>query len=223
MTYTLWLQRHPLLCSFALGLAAAVLLVWWRFDTDVEQARARAKNGSLLIETQCGPIEYQEAGTGVPILAIHGSGGGYDRGMAMVAPLLKSGIRVIAMSRFGYLRTPMSVDSSPEAQAEAYVCLLDALGIKLAALMAYSAGAPSAVQMAIHHPDRVSALVLLVPIAYKPGTVASAPWPLPQWIESTLVPDFLLWSALHVAPQQVIKIVLGTPPELLPNNGRPKP
>ena len=64
------------------------------------------------------------------------------------------------MSRFGYLRTPMPVDASAAAQADAHVCLLDALGIRRAAVMGGSAGAPSALQMAIRHPDRVSALVL---------------------------------------------------------------
>ena len=79
-----------------------------------------------------------------------------------------AGVRVIAMSRFGYLRTPMPADASAAAQADAHVCLLDALGIRQAAVMGGSAGAPSALQMAIRHPDRVSALVLLVPLAYKP-------------------------------------------------------
>jgi pimeloyl-ACP methyl ester carboxylesterase len=59
---------------------------------------------------------------------------------------------VIAMSRFGHLRTPMPADASALAQAEAHVCLLDALGIPRAAVMGGSAGAPSALQMAIRHP-----------------------------------------------------------------------
>ena len=45
------------------------------------------------------------------------------------------------------------------AQADAHVCLLDALGIRRAAVMGGSAGAPSALQMAIRHPDRVSAML----------------------------------------------------------------
>ena len=47
---------------------------------------------------------------------------------------------MIAMSRFGYLRTPMPADASPEAQADAHVCLLDALGIGKTAAMGGSAG-----------------------------------------------------------------------------------
>jgi len=83
----------------------------------------------VLLETRCGPIEYQEAGQGVPLLVVHGSGGGHDQGMAFARPLARRGIRVIAMSRFGYLRTPMPADASVPAQADAHVCLLDALGM----------------------------------------------------------------------------------------------
>jgi len=58
------------------------------------------------------PIEYQEAGSGVPLLAVHGSGGGHDEGMGFAAGLASQGIRVIAMSRFGYVRTAMPADAS---------------------------------------------------------------------------------------------------------------
>ena len=200
-----------------LGIAA--LSIWWRFDSDIERASARVAHGSTLVATRCGPIEYQEAGSGVALLAVHGSGGGYDQGMAFAGGLAQRGIRVIAMSRFGYLRTPMPADASAAAQANAHVCLLDALGIGKAGIVGGSAGAPSALQMAIRHPDRVSALVLLVPLAYKPPTQADSAPPLPPWVEKTMMrmisSDFLFWAALQVARDQVIKVVLATPPELL--------
>ena len=146
----------------------AALWIGWQFHKDITLAKSRVARDSTLIATRCGPIEYQEAGTGVPLLAIHGSGGGYDQGIAFAGALAQKGIRVIAMSRFGYLRTPMPADASAAAQADAHVCLLDALGIHQAGVLGGSAGATSALQMAIRHPDRVSALVLLVPLAYKP-------------------------------------------------------
>ena len=202
-----------------LAVAGSSLLIAWRFDSDMQRARARAAQGSVLLQTRCGPIEYQEAGAGVPLLAVHGSGGGHDQGMAFASKLAKQGIRVIAMSRFGYLRTPMPADASAAAQAEAHVCLLDALGIRRAAVMGGSAGAPSALQMALRHADRVSAMVLLVPLAYKPPTQADSAPPMPAWVERAMMrligSDFLFWSALHVARNQVIKVVLATPPELL--------
>jgi pimeloyl-ACP methyl ester carboxylesterase len=207
--------------GIGLGLALAALGIWWRFDSDIEEARARVSRGSVLVTTPCGPIEYQEAGTGVPLLAVHGSGGGFDQGMAFAGALADRGVRVIAMSRFGYLRTPMPADGSAEAQADAHACLLDALGIRQAAVLGGSAGAPSALQMALRHPDRVSALVLVVPLAWKPPTRADSAPPLPPWVENTMMrmlgSDFLFWSALHVARKQAIKVVLATPPEVLEN------
>ena len=209
------------LTVIALALTIAALLIGWRFDRDMQRARAHAARGSVLLQTPCGPIEYQEAGAGVPLLAVHGSGGGHDQGMAFARPLAQQGIRVIAMSRFGYLRTPMPADPSAGAQADAHVCLLDALGISKAAVMGGSAGAPSALQLALRHPDRVSALVLLVPLAYKPPTQADSAPPMPAWVERLMMQmigsDFVFWAGLHVARDTIIKLVLATPPELLPS------
>ena len=218
--------RRGLLTLLALALGSAAILIGWRFDSDMQRARAHAAQGSVLLQTRCGPIEYQEAGAGVPLLAVHGSGGGHDQGMAFAGALAQHGVRVIAMSRFGYLRTPMPADAAPAAQADAHVCLLDALGIARAGVMGGSAGGPSALQMVIRDPDRVSALVLLVPLAYKPPTLADSAPPLPPWVESTMMrligSDFLFWAALHVARDQVIKVVLATPPELLTSASSPE-
>jgi pimeloyl-ACP methyl ester carboxylesterase len=170
-----------------------------------------------MVDTRCGPIEVQQAGEGMPMLMIHGSGGGHDQGMAWARPLAQHGVRVIAMSRFGYLRTPRPADASPEAQADAHVCLLDAMGIARAAVMGVSAGGPSALQTAIRHPDRVSALILVVPITYKPGTVADSAPPVSDDKDALLLrllgSDFLFWTGLHVARDPLIRHVLATPPE----------
>jgi 2-hydroxy-6-oxonona-2,4-dienedioate hydrolase len=214
------MSRARLLVSSLLVLAAAmVAAIWWRFDSDITAARSRAAKGGEIVATRCGPIEYQETGSGIPLLMVHGSGGGHDQGMAFAGNLAQRGVRVIAMSRFGYLRTPMPLNASAGAQADAHVCLLDALGIRQAAVLGGSAGAPSALQMAIDHPDRVSALVLLVPLTYKPPATTDSAAPLSPWVEEIMMrmlgSDFLFWVALHVARDQVIKTVLATPPELL--------
>jgi 2-hydroxy-6-oxonona-2,4-dienedioate hydrolase len=213
-------QRLPvMLGAIVLLVATASLWVWWRFDTDMAVAHARAARGGVVVQTRCGPIEYEEAGQGVPLLMVHGSGGGHDQGMAFARGLAQEGIRVIAVSRFGYLRTPLPADASPQAQADAHACLLDALGVRKAAVLGASAGALSAMQVAIRHPDRVTALILAVPIAYKPGTLAnSAPPPSPlaeRLLLSLIGSDFIYWSALHLARDQVIQRVLATPPEVV--------
>jgi 2-hydroxy-6-oxonona-2,4-dienedioate hydrolase len=214
------MKRPHALAALAIVVAvvlAVALVIHLRFERDLAIAAERAAQGSTLVETRCGPVEVQQAGDGIPLLMIHGSGGGHDQGMAWAWPLVQQGVRVIAMSRFGYLRTPRPADASPEAQADAHVCLLDALGIPKAAVMGVSAGGPSAMQTAIRHPQRVSALVLVVPIAYKPGTVADSAPPVSDDKDALLLrllgSDFLFWTALHVARDPLIRHVLATPPE----------
>lgn len=214
------MKRKPLWVVFAVMIAfvlVAALVIRSRFEADLAIAVARAAQGSVIVATRCGPIEVQQAGDGIPLLVIHGSGGGQDQGMAWARPLVQQGVHVIAVSRFGYLRTPRPADASPEAQADAHICVLDALGIDSAAVMGVSAGGPSAMQTAIRHPTRVSALVLVVPIAYKPGTVTDSAPPVSDDKDALLLrllgSDFLFWTALHVAREPLIRHVLATPPE----------
>lgn len=126
---------------------------------------------------------------------------------------------MIAVSRFGYLRTPRPADASPEAQADAHVCVLDALGLPRAAVLGASAGAPSALQAAIRHPERVSALVLVVPIVHKPDAVAGSAPPVSDAQDARLLrllgSDLLVWSALHLARDAFFAQVLATPPALI--------
>jgi pimeloyl-ACP methyl ester carboxylesterase len=214
-------MKHKLVVAVlavsALAVLIAALVIRARFERDLTIAAERAAQGSTLADTRCGRIEVQQAGTGIPLLVIHGSGGGHDQGMAWARPLVRQGVHVIAMSRFGYLRTPRPADASPEAQADAHICLLDALGIERAAVMGVSAGGPSAMQTAIRHPNRVSALVLVVPIAHKPGTVTDSAPPVSDDKDALLMrllgSDFLFWAALQVARDPLIRHVLATPPE----------
>src|SRR5262245_30876223 len=122
-------SKHKLgLSVLALAAAsAAVSYGFYRRDLAAARARLRAAS-SELVTTPCGPIEYAAVGTGPPILLVHGAGGGFDQGLAIGAPLAARGHRVVAMSRFGYLRTPLPADASAAAQADAHACLLDALG-----------------------------------------------------------------------------------------------
>jgi pimeloyl-ACP methyl ester carboxylesterase len=85
------------------------------------------------------------------------------------------GYRVITPSRFGYLGSPLPAKPTTVAQAEAFVSLLDALGIVRAPVLAFSAGSTSAVQLAVHHPERVSALVLVASNSPHEKPVALAP------------------------------------------------
>ena len=209
-----WYTVHALGWGSALLAALVLGLGYSGFLIDVERAFARVSQESRIAATACGPIEYADKGEGRAVLIVHGAGGGFDQGMEF-AELAERGLRVIAMSRFGYLRTPLPSDPSPEAQADAHACLLDALGIDRAAIVGVSAGAPSSTQFAIRHPQRASALVLLVPLAYSP-TRPEPPSAFSRFmLERAVRSDLLYWLALRIAPGLVVKTILATPPELL--------
>jgi 2-hydroxy-6-oxonona-2,4-dienedioate hydrolase len=214
-------EARAILAAAAAAASVAGLAGWivhGRYGDDLAAAATRAAEGSSVVSTRCGPIEAQQAGQGIPLLVVHGSGGGHDQGMAWARPLVQQGARVIAVSRFGYLRTPRPADASPQAQADAHACLLDALGVPRAAVVGISAGGASALQMAIRHPARLRALVLVVPIAYKPGAVSDSAPPVSDEKDAMLLrllgSDFLFWAALQVARDSVMRHVLATPPEL---------
>lgn len=206
--------------------AAVVLLAGFvaaAYQRDIEQAWARVGTGSQITETPCGPIEYAVAGDGPAVLIVHGAGGGFDQGMALSRSLAEAGLRAIAMSRFGYLRTPLPADASVAAQADAHACLLDALGIERAAIVGVSAGAPSSMQLALRHPQRTASLVLLVPAGYAPRSAdaesMTAPAATALLFDTALRSDFLYWAAIRSLRPVVIRAILATPPDVVANAG----
>lgn len=184
----------------------AALLAWKRPMIE------RLAKGSKVVETACGPIEYSTSGDGPPVLVIHGAMGGYDQGLAISGPLTQGRFKLIAVSRPGYLRTPLSAGRSFEAQADAYAALLDALGVRRLAVIAISAGGASALQFALRHPGRCSAMVLLSAVT-RPLPVIEVPSRhLARSVGALAdVAGWALDSVLRWRPKPVIN--LGLPPD----------
>jgi len=113
------------------------------------------------VATPQGPIEYAEFGEGPAVLALHGAMGGHDQGLILARSAGFTGFRAIAPSRPGYLGTPLTSGRTPEEQADLYAALLEAAGVRTAAVVAVSGGGPSALQLALRHPGRCRALVLI--------------------------------------------------------------
>jgi 2-hydroxy-6-oxonona-2,4-dienedioate hydrolase len=199
------------------ALGAGSAFIGYRYHRDIDRARARVATGSRFIQTPCGAIEYAEAGSGPALLSIHGAGGGFDQGLALAAPLVRNGYRVIAMSRFGYLRTPAPPRPSIALQADAHACLLDALGVRSVAVIGVSAGAPSALEFALRYSTRCKALVLLVPGWYPSGASGTERLgPLEAVIVNRLLDsDFLFWALIKFFPRIADRTVLGTPPAVI--------
>lgn len=188
------------------------------YEVELRPLRAKVRAGGRIAETVAGPIEYAIAGKGTPLLSIHGASGGYDQGLLIAAALVGDTFLTIAPSRFGYLRTPLPGDPSPAAQADAHAALLALLGTEPVIVLGVSAGAPSAMHLALRHPERVAALVLLSPLGYAPGPQAPLPGGEAMLKMSRNGADFAYWSVLHLRPSSVIPF-LGVPRELMKNAG----
>jgi pimeloyl-ACP methyl ester carboxylesterase len=184
-------RRHTL-GVFGGILVLAATMSGSRYRSEIRSAREYLVSlGSQIIETGCGRIEYARAGKGDPVLAIHGNAGGFDQGLGLAQGYLEQEFEVIAPSRFGYLGSPLPEDASPALQADAYACLLDALGIDRVAILTSSAGVTSSVQFALRYPERVSALVLHSPNA--PGEEGLVPPP-KAFFRAMLSSDFPWWA-----------------------------
>ena len=202
--------------TIALLCAVAAVPVWRGYVDAMARAEQRVSMGSQLALTPCGPIEYAVVGKGNPILFVHGAGGGYDQGSGIARELAQQGLQVITVSRFGYLRTPLPADASAAAQADAHACLLDALGVERAVVIGVSAGAPSTMQLALRHPQRMVGMVLLVPAYVSPARKASPPPPATEFLfDTALRSDFAYWATMRVARDTLIESLLATPPAVV--------
>lgn len=197
-------------------LVLAVLIVgaagtYVTFARELSLARARLAGRSEAMQTSVGTLEYSVLGAGEPILAIHGAGGGFDQAIDMTGALAAHEYRLIAPSRFGYLRSSLPAGLTVAMQADAYAELLDRLGVDKAVVVGISAGAWSSMQFAIRHPRRCRALVLIVPADYLPaGTAVHGG----AFVSATISSDFFAWTALRlmsIRSGAMSEAMLGTP------------
>lgn len=202
---------------FASVSVVATVAVIFLYRREIGHARAAASRDGTIVDLDVGPIEYAERGAGAPLLSIHGAGGGYDQGLDNAAALVGEGYRIVAPSRFGYLRTPVPQNASPSAQADAHSALLSKLTIGKAVVLGVSAGAASAVELALRYPERVAALILIVPALYSPTSPVSIEGSRGSkfafWVVN-VGGDFAWWAAAKLAPSMLIRF-LGVRPTLL--------
>ncbi len=184
-------------------------VVLFQYRADITHARARALGGSEILATKNGEIEYAVRGEGLPVLLIHGAGGGYDQGMWFGETALGDGYQCISVSRYGYLRSTFAEESTVESQAALYVELLDHLGINQVVVFGGSAGGPSALQFVHDYPERSMALVLVSAISMYMGDEI----PLSTRIVNTIQrSDFAYWLVLKLFRSQFMEMV-GISPE----------
>lgn len=193
-------MRHVLLI-LAILLGVNTLLALAAYRRDMDGLRSDLATGSILIETRHGPMEVAIRGEGPPVLLLHGAGGGYDQALLLADMFGPAGHHRLAISRFGYLRTPLPADASTPAQAEALVDIPDVLGIDRTGIIAMSGGVPPAPQLAALAPDRIAGLALLSSAPFTPLTTAAQDLPMPAWAcQALFSSDFQVWAVLHAAP-----------------------
>lgn len=154
-------KRRTWLAAGAVLGFGVVLAVWIGFRSTNREDHERVRGRATALPSPYGPLEYLDGGQGPPVLLVHGAGGGFDMGELMAEILLGEGFRWVAPSRFGYLGSGVPEGADPELQARAFAWLLDQLGIERVAVVALSAGGPSALHFALLYPERVSSLTLV--------------------------------------------------------------
>lgn len=155
---------------FEISLIFTFLLLVWMILTFRRWKRILSsvlECNSEIAVTTAGEIEYALKGSGPVILFLHGGPGGYDQGLLLQEMWNESGFSVLSISRPGYLRTPLTTGVTYEEQADAVEALLVSLGISEVAVLGASAGGPAALHLALRHPKRVKALILMAAVSQK--------------------------------------------------------
>lgn len=193
------------LVVFLLAGVLAVLGVRPRYLRDLAAARDRlAQVDAQSIDSSFGQVEFTDSGEGACVLVSHGIFHGCDGGKRAARDVV-TGHRVVAPSRFGYLGSSMPENATPKDQADAYVALLDHLGIEKTHILGISAGTSAAVQMALRHPDRLHSIV--VSSGNWPGSPTSdAP---PSWA-TMFYNDQAMWLLKKLVPPMVANL-MGVP------------
>jgi len=199
-------MKPSLIAALSAGLALPAVGLLFRYRRDMNAARARlAAVDRRVVSTDWGAVEFAEQGQGDPVLIAHGIFHNCVGGLLSVRDLFTDR-RMIAPSRFGYLGSSIPPNATPAAQADAFAALLDMLGIDQIDVVAESAGATSALQLALRHPERVKHLAVLVGnLPGSPTAVAQ-----PSWAK-LFNRQFPLWVLWTFAPSMLVRLVAGLP------------
>jgi len=147
-------------------------------------AEQLADADSKFVEVNGVNVHYKTWGQGEPtFILLHGFGASIFSWREVTEPLSKYGT-VIAYDRpaFGLTERPLEWEGespySPQAQVDIVIGLMDALNVEKAILVGNSAGGTVSMQVALQHPDRVEALILVDAAVYAGGGASSWSRPL---------------------------------------------
>ena len=195
----------PFLLLFVAVIVFGKYMMWKR-------ATVRAlESESQLQQTRLGPMEYKIYGEGEDVVVfLHGSPGGYDQ-YRPDGNVLSEGRRVLAISRPGYLRTPLSTGQTPSQQADAVAALLDELDIGSVIIAGGSGGAPASLAFAALHPHRTRALIVYAGISHSFTKSESGTGP--RLFELASKTDFGGWLLLRPLASKPEKLLAALVPD----------
>jgi len=193
-----WTTR--IVAGVMLVIVAAVVSAFVRFSLwSSDHDRALAAD-SRIVRTALGDVEVAVVGRGTPVLSLHGTPGGYDQGLITrrAIPEIGADSMTVTVSRSGYLRTPLTASNATfEQQADLFAALLDFLHIDRSIVVASSGGGYVGLQLALRHPERCIALVLLAP-AVRTEALPGDLEPSPTWLAT--LRDLAIWTLAGIAP-----------------------
>jgi pimeloyl-ACP methyl ester carboxylesterase len=116
------------------------------------------------VQTEAGAYSTLEAGTGPPILLLHGLGGTKASFLPTVRALAPS-FRTIAVDLLGFGDSdkPLGASYGPAFQARGIARLLDALELDRVHFVGHSMGGRVALELGFRQPERTIGLVLMTP------------------------------------------------------------
>lgn len=131
---------------------------------------------SRTVEVPQGTLHYQEAGSGHPLILMHGSGAGATGWVNFSNNIeaLAEHFHVYAVDAPGWGGSHTTTFEEWDHVGE-HIAFMDALGIEKAALVGNSMGGVTAIHLTTEHPDRVSHLITMgsgssrAPKLFSPG------------------------------------------------------
>lgn len=117
-------------------------------------------------------VRYFEAGSGEPLVVLHGAGGVQLSG---ALDILARARRVIALELPGWGPQPDPGCATPAELAELVAEAIERIGVDRYQLLGTSLGGAIAVWLAAAHPDRLISLVLEAPATFREGSEPPGP------------------------------------------------
>lgn len=142
-------------------------------------------------------VRYHSAGTGEPVVVLHGAGGPrFTRALDLLARQRQ----VIVLEMPGFGQQVNDVHQTPGELAEAVAEAVALIGLERYHLLGTSFGGGIALHIALAHPDRVISLVLEAPAAFREGATSPADIPPQEMI-----------ARFRVHPERVPALTLPDP------------